>query len=490
MKTVFAPTSQCLLGVARADITPPVGIYHRMWGAATHERATGVHRPLTATALLLAPWDNPRDLWAIVAVDHCLLWAPEMTQLRTAVADACAVPQERILVAFSHTHAAGMMDGSRSSLLGGELVQPYLARLAQSLGALLQQARTNLAPTTLTYGIGQCNLAAQRDFWDARSGQFVCGFNPDAPADDTVLVMRATRSPLTPDPSPPQGRGEKIVATIVNYACHPTTLAWQNTLISPDYPGAMREVVESATGAQCVFLQGASGDLGPREGFVGDPEVAERNGRQLGYAVLAVLEALPPPATQFVYEGPVISGATLGTWRHHSLPMDHLAMKRVFRWQRVEIPLPYRHNVPSREQSREELSQWQKSKETVLHANDEAAARDAHAMIERLHRRLTRLEHLPPGADFPLPVVLGRIGDAVWLFLEGEHYQWLQQELRRRVPEYPLTVTTLTNGSRCAYLPTAESYGKGIYQESIAVLEKGCLEALAAEIVTRMHAIY
>ena len=32
----------------------------------------------------------------------------------------------------------------------------------------------------------------------------------------------------------------------MNYACHPTTLAWQNTLISPDYVGAC-EVIERET---------------------------------------------------------------------------------------------------------------------------------------------------------------------------------------------------------------------------------------------------
>jgi hypothetical protein len=41
------------IGVARADITPPVGIYARNWGAATHDVASGVHRPLTLTALTL-----------------------------------------------------------------------------------------------------------------------------------------------------------------------------------------------------------------------------------------------------------------------------------------------------------------------------------------------------------------------------------------------------------------------------------------------------
>ena len=38
------------IGLGRRDTTPPSGIYARMWGAATHDLATGVHRPLSATA--------------------------------------------------------------------------------------------------------------------------------------------------------------------------------------------------------------------------------------------------------------------------------------------------------------------------------------------------------------------------------------------------------------------------------------------------------
>src|SRR5690606_7005809 len=92
-----------------------------------------------------------------------------------------------------------------------------------------------------------------------------------------------------------------LMATIVNYACHPTTLAWENRHISPDFPGALRELVQQATGAPCLFLQGASGDLGPREGFSGELELADRNGRQLGYAALSAFESLPPPVSRYVY---------------------------------------------------------------------------------------------------------------------------------------------------------------------------------------------
>ena len=41
--------------IARRDVTPPVGIYNRNWGAAAGDVATGVHMPLYTTALALAP---------------------------------------------------------------------------------------------------------------------------------------------------------------------------------------------------------------------------------------------------------------------------------------------------------------------------------------------------------------------------------------------------------------------------------------------------
>jgi hypothetical protein len=79
-----------------------------MWGAATHDRATGVHRLLTATALVLRPCDETRadDEVVFIAVDHCLLWGREMDQLLGSVASATGAARERLLVAFSHTHAA------------------------------------------------------------------------------------------------------------------------------------------------------------------------------------------------------------------------------------------------------------------------------------------------------------------------------------------------------------------------------------------------
>ncbi len=101
MPHVDFPQSYCRAGVARRDITPPAGIYHRMWGAALHERSTGVHRPLKATALVVAPDEGP-PLQALVSVDHCLLWNEDMEQLGSAVSSATGLPS-RNSISPSHT---------------------------------------------------------------------------------------------------------------------------------------------------------------------------------------------------------------------------------------------------------------------------------------------------------------------------------------------------------------------------------------------------
>jgi len=473
MRHVDTPTSICRLGIARCDITPPVGIYHRMWGAATHERATGVHRPLTATALVFhaeGRLPTPESEQVVIAVDHCLLWARDMDALLNSVSAQTGLERRQLAVAFSHTHGAGLMDSSRVNLPGGELIPPYLDALAGKVASIVREARTKVQPVTVSYASGRCTLAAHRDFWDEITGQFVCGFNPDGPADDTVLIARVS------------DESGKTLTTIVNYACHPTTLAWENTLISPDYVGALREVVEKATEAPCVFLQGASGDIGPREGFVGDTAVADRNGRQLGHAVLAALEALAPPATRFRYTGPVVSGATLGAWAHVPLDEKELEKKAFWRLRRWTVDLPYRPELPTVEGTKAERARWHEQEQAASKAGDAARARDCHAMVERHDRWLTRLAALPPGKAFPFPIVLWRIGDAFWLAVEAEHYNIFQRSLRDRFPGVPLVIATIVNGWLPTYLPTAETYGKGIYQESVAVLAPGCLERLIEEI--------
>ncbi|MBI3471540.1 MAG: hypothetical protein HY013_09305, partial [Candidatus Solibacter usitatus] len=62
-----SPPSGLLAAVARADITPPVGIAHLNWGSQTHVAATGVDPAgMAATALVLS---DGRRKFALVDID-------------------------------------------------------------------------------------------------------------------------------------------------------------------------------------------------------------------------------------------------------------------------------------------------------------------------------------------------------------------------------------------------------------------------------------
>jgi hypothetical protein len=469
MTHVDTPQSRCRVGIACADITPPIGIYHRMWGAAVHDRAAAIHRPLIATALWLEP-EAGSDRRLILALDHCILDREEIELIRQATSQSASLNATQTLVTLSHTHGSGWMSRTRSHWPGGELIGPYLDRLAEICGEVARTASQNCRPATIVYGTARCALAAHRDFWDETNGQFVCGYNPTGPADDTVLVARIMAD-----------SGE-LLATVVNYACHPTTLAWENTAISPDYIGALRETVERHTKAPCLFLQGASGDLGPREGYVGDPSIADRNGRQLAFAALSGLEALPPPGTRFVYAGPVVSGAVLGTWKHEPLGENESARLAVWDATELRVELPYRIDLPTIQETQREQAHWQAEEDAARQLGDEARLRECRAKVEQMTRRLARLIAMPDGKAYPLPVSLLRLGDSVWVFTAGELYQSFQTALRARFPEWAIVVTTLTGDWHPGYLPTAATYGAGIYQEQIAAIGPGGLEVLTESV--------
>ena len=158
------PQTICRFGIARRDITPPVGMYHRMWGAARHDRSTGIHRPLTTTAVVLQAVSDENSRCVLVAIDHCLLMGPEMTRLKERVSEAASIPCQDLVVTFSHTHGAGLMDLDRHQLPGGEMMIPYIEELIERVTDAVLEALDSMQSATIAYAAGTCSLAAHRGF--------------------------------------------------------------------------------------------------------------------------------------------------------------------------------------------------------------------------------------------------------------------------------------------------------------------------------------
>ncbi len=450
---IAVPAADLAVGVARRDIDPPVGIRARNWGPADWNAAEGQHHEMALTALAFRgpdDTDDPDDPLVLITADGT--WWRRVADergVRQAVLDATGLDASRVIISLSHTHAGPVLCAADAHLEGGELIPGYLEQFGATAAEAAMAALADLAPGRLEWARGRCSLAGNREL--TLDGRALVAFAPDESADDTVMVGRITRD------------GETI-ATIVNYACHPTTLAWQNRLISPDYVGAMRVLVEEQTGAPVAFLQGASGELAPREQYTGDLAVADRHGRSLGHAVLAALDSLPVPGTTLELTGVVESGAPLGTWQATPIAADTALDVRS---STVELDLV---DLPSLDELAE---QW--------------ADIDPRSREERLLRAKNLREGYIEGPTVRHPVWVWRLGGAVLVAHPGEAYSHLQTSLRERFPDTAIAVANLSNGPGFVYLPSDDAYERGAYQAWQSPLAAGSLARLeqhAADLIT------
>lgn len=435
-----------LAGVARTDITAPVGIRMRNWGYGDADISTGVHSPLTLTALALARTDAadaaPGDVSLIITAD--LGWwrtTEDEHQVRRAVLTATGLEDSQLLLHLTHTHAGPSICREDTDLPGGERVPEYLDALAAAAASAAAGAIDDLAPADLVWASGAHGLAAVRDV--SFDGQALLGFDPAQAPDQTLLVGRLT------------GGDGTVRATVVNYACHPTTLGYANSHLSPDFVGPLRDVVESHTEAPCLFLQGASGDLGPREQYSHDLALADRHGASLGHAVIGMLLTMPAPGHELVLDEVIQSGAPLAIWRETASRGDSTAKRMA-----LEVPVALKE-LPS-----------------IADLELEWATIDPRSRAERV-RRATRLRRTYADMDEPVhPLWVWRFGGAVFVAHPGEAYSALQSTLRARFPGVAVIVMNLTNGPGWVYLPTEEAYLAHRYQAWQTIVAAGSLERL------------
>jgi hypothetical protein len=428
------------IGAARTVITPPAGIYSRTWGSASHDVAEGVHRPALASCLVFQTMNGDAELVSL-AVDTCCADDSEVAAIRAAILQRFALKPEQLMFHPSHSHSLPVLTRRTANRAGGELLTAYLDSLAPTCIGLIEQARETLAEGIVSWAYGRCGLAFNRDAVDPASGRDICGLNLAEKADDTLLVGRITDM---------DGR---IRATMVNYACHPVSLGGGNRLLSPDYIGAMREVVERDTGgATCVFMHGASGDLTPRRSYEAKAEVADQNGRELGYAALSVLSGMFPPGQELQYKGVEESGTPLGIWR--LTPRSNVSTQLSGRFVTTQFPLlPF----PSREELQAQL----------------AVTTERYA-VERLERSLARRAQVGDGPNSDFHFTVWQIGEAFLVSTPAECYSQFQMDLRRQFADTTVAVINLSDGTT-TYLPLPESFGRDVYQARIAFYQPDAL---------------
>jgi neutral ceramidase len=245
----FAGTQGLRAGVARTTITPPLG--SPLVGFADRGDSTGCHDELTATALVL---ESGQLRVALVACD--LLYIRGAAQMKQAISDATGIPPERVLLTASHTHYGPALDAEQEAAAAlvpaakWPLVAAYRQNLLFSLAGVVSVACQQLDDAVIGWAEGSAVIGINRRE-RLPDGSIILGNNPGGPCDHRVLVTRIDHADGRP------------LAVLLNTACHGVSLGSDCTDISADFPGVARELIERETGAACMFLQGAAGNINP-----------------------------------------------------------------------------------------------------------------------------------------------------------------------------------------------------------------------------------
>ena len=419
------------IGAARIDITPPVGI--QMTGFAGRDESVEVHDPLTASALV---FEEGEGRAVLVCMDLLSLSAETVAQFRRTIASAAGIPSDRIALTWAHNHYGPAVDGTDM-----EMVQAYRNNLRHLLAGLVYQAAQKLQPARLGVGWGCSGLGVNRR--EKRpDGQIVLGRNPDGPVDRQVGVLRI------------EAENGRPLATLVNFACHPVSQGRKMCALSADYPGRMRQVVEGLTGAPCLFLQGACGNIDPiimEHAY----ESARTLGTRLGCEVVRVWETIETEEAA----GLQVCSRTL------SLPR-------------------YRYG------SAENAARLKQSLEKELERTPEEASLSARWWIQhRLERLAQVLESWRGGGSLPpveAEVQAWRLGVLGVAMTPGEIFNEIGRRVKERSPFAHTFFAGYANGS-IGYVPVREAYAEGGYEvlhacqvdpEAGEQIEETCLELL------------
>ncbi len=213
------------LGYAQADITPTeplelVGFYR------PDNVAKGVQSPLLVQ---VSVWED-EERCCLITVDS-LGFMKDMTDLlRERVCRVLGVAKDKVMVCFSHTHAAPNADSEKQ----------YFEMICDKASEATMQALADLKPVCVGYGNAEVEIGVNR-----RPG----GTKVDKRAG--ILLAREAKN----------GKNHLL---LVRLTAHGNVLKADNYRISPDYFGAVREVLQEQYGCPVMVLQGASGNIAPK----------------------------------------------------------------------------------------------------------------------------------------------------------------------------------------------------------------------------------
>lgn len=440
-------SSQLFAGVGRVNITPPVGVdlmgTSRRWAP-----ANGIHQALYATCLVLATGE---DSIALIDCDLLSIPNPTSAEWRERVGTVIGTDGSHVLLACTHTHH-GPATSTHMPKIGGDQTQfreeelAYIAHLGHQLESAARLAVFNLKPAHLAAGSGRSDLAVNRRE-ESADGRIVIGRNYERPNDPEVKVLRVDTGDGTP------------LAAVINFTSHPTFSATLSRLISSDFYGTTRDVVEQLTGATPLYFNGAAGDIIPLDYLYNDTTVVENVGRQLGCEAARVYFGLTTQPTEPTIEFEQ-SVSRLKLYRYAPInrpPITHFKIKN----RRLELEL---QPLPSLAEAEAGLEEIRKRLRELRAKNERNGVINPFIYQELWAKKL--VDDLKAGtvrhtAHAEIQAV--RLDDIALVAVPGEAFVKMALLVKEKSPFKYTFFIAYANGA-IGYIPMREDYPKGGYE--------------------------
>lgn len=250
-------------GASAAAVNPPLGAF--IAGDKQNRRFETVSDSLYTRAVVV--YDGKTAL-AIVTVDCIGLLYNDIGRIRqraAALVKNIPLPPSHVIVSSTHTHSGPDVVGIwGADYLHSGVDSAYMEFLVQTAAGQVARAAAQLEDVTLR--------SAETTFGDPWV-QNICREEIDR----SVAVLQLV------------GRQGKPVATLTNFACHPTFLDAQFSTVSADYVAGYYRGMDAGGGVS-LFLQGAIGGWVQPEDGESSYAKALRRGEELAQAVQTALQ--------------------------------------------------------------------------------------------------------------------------------------------------------------------------------------------------------
>jgi hypothetical protein len=461
---------QLRVGVAEADITPPLGF---PMAGYYHERlAKGSHDPLKAKAIVFR---EGREQAALVVCDLTGIAADLSAEVRRRAGAKTGIPAAHIIVSATHSHTApdytrDLYEYLRANARPAEgKPKPYAAKLIDGIVSAIVTAHAKARPALVEAGSARqvTPISFNRRFVmkDGSVRTWMSLSQPD--------VVRAA-GPIDPEVGLVLVRsadGRDPLGLLSNFALHLDTTGG-SLLWSADFPYYLEQALRKSLGENVVsiFGNGCCGDINHA-----DPSRKERN------------------KTDFI-------GRSLAATVEAGLPGLRRIERPTLRVRRATVPVPLQVvSADAVARARPLLMEAKAGKKTDFFelvsayksvALDQLRNQTPHAKAADLIN--WGLTHTWAGVGDHLPVdvqVIGLGEDVAIVSLPGEIFVELGLAIKEASPFKTTLIVELSNCVETHYVPTRAAYAGGSYEVTNSALQPGSGEMLVEAAVRLLREV-